>query len=245
MTDYTPGSAGWADQLEELATGDPGQRRHELRRLAAATRRLMNGLVMTDAEMTTLTEAADAIEAVAERFHRPDGPGSRTLYEGFGEAATSGDPYAFFDHSPMLGVSNPVAPPISLRRGPTGDTIVGEAVFGAAYEGPPGCVHGGFVAAAFDEVLGAAQSFSGQPGMTGTLTIRYRSPTPLHEQLRFTATFDRVEGRKVFTSGTIHVGDRLCAEAQAVFISVGEWRMAELRQQRAEQDARNAGAAEG
>ena len=54
--------------------------------------------------------------------------------------------------------------------------MVGTATFGAAYEGPPGCVHGGFVAAAFDEVLGSTQSLSGEPGMTGRLTVNYRSP---------------------------------------------------------------------
>ena len=59
--------------------------------------------------------------------------------------------------------------------------------FGSAYEGPPGHVHGGFVAAAFDEVLGYVQSLGGRPGMTGTLTVRYRSPTPLYTELRFEA----------------------------------------------------------
>ena len=39
-------------------------------------------------------------------------------------------------------------------------------------------------------VLGAAQTFSGAPGMTGTLTIRYRKPTPLHTDLRFEGRFD-------------------------------------------------------
>ena len=43
------------------------------------------------------------------------------------------------------------------------------------------------VAAAFDEVLGFVQSLSGRPGMTGTLTVRYRKPTPLHTELRFDA----------------------------------------------------------
>jgi len=237
MNQYTPGSPEWADQLGVLADRDPGQRRNELRRLAHATRRLIDGLVMTDATEDVLREAADAVEAVALHFHRPDRPVTRSALEGFGEASTSGDPYAFFDHSPMLGVSNPVAPPISLRR--TGEQeVTGTVVFGAAYEGPPGCVHGGFVAAAFDEVLGAAQSFSGQPGMTGTLIVRYRSPTPLHDELRFTATFDRVEGRKVLTSGTVHAGARLCAEAEAIFVSMRPGQMDELRQLRAQQETR-------
>ena len=91
------------------------------------------------------------------------------------------------------------AAPLHLKV--RGDKVHGTAVFGAAYEGPPGCVHGGFIAASFDEVLGMTQSMTGHPGMTGTLTIRYRRPTPLHAEIRFEAELDRVEGRKIFTVG--------------------------------------------
>ncbi len=84
-----------------------------------------------------------------------------------------------------------------------GDKVEGRGTFGVAYEGPPGHVHGGFLAAAFDEVLGMAQSLTGNPGMTGTLTIRYRRPTPLLTELVFEAYVDRVEGRKIFTHGTL------------------------------------------
>ena len=102
------------------------------------------------------------------------------MYEGFAEAANAGEPFGFFDHSPMLGRANPLAPPIRLWL--EGDRILGTATFGAAYEGPPGCVHGGYVAAAFDEVLGSTQSLSGSPGMTGRLTVHYRKPTPLADR---------------------------------------------------------------
>ena len=61
--------------------------------------------------------------------------------------------------------------------------IKGTVTFGSAYEGPPGHVHGGYVAAAFDELLGMTQSLGGMPGMTGTLTVRYRRPTPLRTEL--------------------------------------------------------------
>ena len=76
------------------------------------------------------------------------------------------------------------------------------------------------MAAAFDEILGATQAMSGSPGMTGTLTTVYRAPTPLHTELRFEATLDRVEGRKIFVSSRLHNGDTLCAEASGIFISV-------------------------
>src|SRR5690606_17353993 len=106
--------------------------------------------------------------------------------------------------------------------------------FGDAYEGPPGCVHGGYVAAAFDEVLGSAQSLGGRPGMTGRLTVHYRSPTPLRTELRFAGWVDRVEGRKTFTLGTLYAGDRLCAEAEGLFIAIDVRRYMELRRERDE-----------
>ena len=153
------------------------------------------------------------------------------MYEGFGEATLAGrEPFAFFDHSPMLGRANPLAPPISLWA--DGDVLRAEAHFGSAYEGPPGCVHGGYVAAAFDEVLGSAQSLAGRPGMTARLTINYRSPTPLHTELTFAGRVVGVEGPKTFTEGTLHAGDRLCAESDGLFVAIDFGKLADLRRQR-------------
>jgi acyl-coenzyme A thioesterase PaaI-like protein len=115
--------------------------------------------------------------------------------------------------------------------------MVGSATFGAAYEGPPGCVHGGYVAAAFDEVLGSTQSLSGSPGMTGRLTVSYRSPTPLETDLRFIGWLERVDGRKIFTRGELWADDRLCAEAEGLFISIRAGQFADLK---AERDRRQA-----
>ncbi len=84
-------------------------------------------------------------------------------------------------------------------------------------------MHGGFIAAAFDEVLGLAQGMSGRPGMTARLTIQYRSPSPLHQVLRFVGDIDHIDGRKIFTTGELRVAadGRLCAEAEGLFISMG------------------------
>jgi acyl-coenzyme A thioesterase PaaI-like protein len=136
----------------------------------------------------------------------------------------------------MLGRANPLAPPIELRL--EDGRIIGRATFGAAYEGPPGCVHGGFVAAAFDEVLGSTQSLSGAPGMTGRLTVHYRSPTPLHTPLRFEGSLESVSGRKILTKGTLWAGDVLCAEAEGLFITIDFAKFAELKARRDEQQQR-------
>jgi acyl-coenzyme A thioesterase PaaI-like protein len=196
----------------------------ERRRLASVMRTVVERLYTTDAPAAELARAADALEAFAAAVAAL--PRRTRAHEGYSEAANAGDVDAFFDDSPLIGLSNPLSPPIHLRV--EGGRVFGTAVFGSAYEGPPGCLHGGFVAAAFDEVLGFAQSLTGNPGMTGTLTIRYRAPTPLNTQLAFEAWVDRVEGRKIFARGTVRAGALLTAEAEGIFISVDAAKFAEL-----------------
>jgi acyl-coenzyme A thioesterase PaaI-like protein len=202
-------------------------RRAQAHRLATAMRRVVDQLVKVAAPEDDLREAADALERYADRL--ASYPTSRS-YEGFAESANAGDTHAFFDHSPIIGLANPLAPPIRLAV--VGDKVEGRAVFGDAYEGPPGHVHGGLLAAAFDEVLGMAQSLTGNPGMTGTLTIRYRRPTPLATELVFEARVDRVEGRKIFTHGTVTANGAVTAEADGIFIAVGHERFLRMAEDR-------------
>jgi acyl-CoA thioesterase FadM len=62
--------------------------------------------------------------------------------------------------------------------------------------------------------------------MTGTLTVVYRSPTPLYTDLTLEAHTVRIDGRKVRTTGTLSTGERLCAEADGIFILVEHERFA-------------------
>lgn len=195
----------------------------EKRRLAAAMREIVDLLVMSDAPEAELARAADGAAAFAGSLR---GHPQRQRQWGFAESANAGDVGAFFDQSPLIGLSNPLSPPMRLEA--VEGRIEGRVTFGAAYEGPPGHVHGGFVAAAFDEVLGFAQSLTGNPGMTAGLTIRYRRPTPLRVELRFDAGVDRVEGRKIFTSGRLLAGEVVTAEAEAVFVSIDPGRFQAL-----------------
>ena len=225
-----PGSADWPKFLEDAARAAPSPRRAELHRTGDALRRIIGRLHSSPAPDTELASAADELERLADRLDAFPGG---SIYEGFAEAPLAGrDPHAFFDHSPMLGRANPLAPPIELWV--EDDTMRGRVTFGSAYEGPPGCVHGGYVAAAFDEVLGSSQSLAGRPGMTGRLTIHYRSPTPLHTELLFSARVTEVSGRKVFTYGTLHAGDRLCAESEGLFISIDVGKFGEMQRKRDE-----------
>lgn len=186
----------------------------ERKRLADAVRRVTNQLVLTGASPEQLTRAAEQIEAVAEALAPVTPEWSLTVPASFG----TGDPHQYFPFSPQIGLYNPLAPPVRVW---IEDGVVhGEGNLDAAYEGPPGCVHGGIIASLFDELLGVANITAKVGAMTGTLTIKYRSPTPLKTDLTFMARNVGIDGRKVRTEGTIHAGDRLCAECEGIFIVV-------------------------
>ncbi|MGH2631997.1 MAG: PaaI family thioesterase [Tepidiformaceae bacterium] len=201
----------------------PEGQRAALHRLAAALREATELLLVTEAPEDELLAAAGRAEQFAQRLALA--PRKRPLW-GFAESSNAGNHRAMFDSSPLIGMGNPIAPPLHLSI--VDDHVEGTATFGTQYEGPPGHVHGGIIAAAFDEVLGMTQSLSGIGGMTGTLTVRYRKPTPLHREVLFTGRPVRVERKKIFVAGTLHLGDVLCAEAEGIFISVDFERMRQL-----------------
>jgi len=148
--------------------------------------------------------------------------GAHGVADGVGEAALIERGRNFLARSPVMGSINPLAMPLTITVIGEGASaaVEGRVTFSNAYEGAPGCVHGGFVASTFDEVLGVAQSASGNPGMTVNLTVDYRSPTPIKRELVFRGWCEKVEGRKIFTRGTVHAGDTLCAEATGLFVSM-------------------------
>ncbi|MFP3907041.1 MAG: PaaI family thioesterase [Acidimicrobiales bacterium] len=195
--------------------------RREKRRVGTAMRRVIEALAAVDAPVERLSEVGSELEAIAGSLEgMPDAE-----QVGYAEAATAPSFDSFMDRSPVLGQANPIAPPLHIEFGE--GIIRATATFGSAYEGPPGCVHGGWIAASFDDVLGAAQSLGGSGGMTAYLKVDYRSPTPLHEPLRFEGELDRTEGRKIFTVGRLYHGEVLTAEAEALFITTDFARFAE------------------
>ena len=189
---------------------------HDARfRLAEATRQIISELASSTASSEAFEQARDlvvqAATLLAERSH---GRSYESAEASLADVQDSG----FLDHSPVVGALNPLAAPVRVRV--EEQQVIGDAVYGPAYEGPPGCVHGGSIAAGFDEILGFTQSMSGQVGMTGRLEVFYRSPTPLGVEVRYRGWLDRVEGRKIYVQATLHHGERLCAEATGVFISM-------------------------
>ena len=154
-----------------------------------------------------------------------EGPKRATWYQHdpHAPAASAGARASYGDMSPVRGRRNPVAPPLALEtlERPDGSRcIAGRAELSRAYEGPPHGVHGGLVAALFDELLGAAQGLAPPPGVTSTLEVRYRRVTPIETPLRFEAWIDEDRGRELVARATCHAGDTLTAEAKGLFVRV-------------------------
>ncbi|MGD9986446.1 PaaI family thioesterase [Pseudonocardia sp.] len=92
-----------------------------------------------------------------------------------------------------------------------------------AHQGAPGLAHGGIVAAAFDEILGALQSFFQEPAVTASLTTQYRKPIPVGATLHMRSRVDARDGRKLWFSceGRLDSPDGpLAAEGEGLFIVV-------------------------
>ncbi len=209
-------------QLDEAPGTWPAKRE-----LADAVRELMHCLAATDAPEEELLEIAEQVRTSARRF---SGQPIMKDPPGVAEMSLAGGMEVFRDRSPMVGLANPMAPPAELTADPETEQVEGRVYFGPAYEGAPGCVHGGFVAALFDEALGMACIFSGKPGMTAWIRVSYRKPTPIETPLRLVARQDSIEGRKIINSGEIYAGDTLVAEATGLFISIPVERFAELHE---------------
>jgi hypothetical protein len=186
----------------------------ERARLAEAVRQLIDAVMTNEGDdAQLLLDVAAEAESLAARLGagRGEGPGYAPRSHG-----------DYLPRSPVVGEASPLAPRVDWEL--SDDALDGKpgiearGVFGAPYEGPPGHVHGGMIALAFDEILGIANIAGEHPGMTARLTIHYRKPTPLFHELHFRAAVDRVEGRRIMSRAELWDGETLTAQADGVFV---------------------------
>ena len=115
--------------------------------LAQSVRRLIDATIRTEVDEPTLAAVQSTIDWATEQLSTSLMPGS------FGVQSES-DGQSIALGNVVIGVRNPVAPPLVIHHEPDG-AVHTDFVLGAAYEGPPGHVHGGVCALILDHVLGA------------------------------------------------------------------------------------------
>ncbi len=141
---------------------------------------------------------------------------------------TAEDITAVMPYSPISGKQNPLAAPLKMWQ--DGDEVRGEVVFSPTYAGPPDSVHGGIIAAVFDEVLAMANVVAGAAGFTGTLTVKYHRKTPINTPVELWSKNVRNSGRKQICEGEMRVDGEVTASAEGLFIAPEESSSRDLRE---------------
>jgi len=183
---------------------------------------LVHALVGTVTDDATLEEIAALARAAAARL---DGapPRVRTVpdFETVQALRDAGEDTTFLTMGdrPVAGPANPTAVRVEPRWDDDGVTYA-DVWFGPAFEAAPGRVHGGMVAAVFDDILGMAMARVRSPGFTGRLTVHYRAPVPMNQRIEFKAWAEAPSGRKLVVQSEARLDGRLLAEADALFILV-------------------------
>ncbi|MFE9786446.1 PaaI family thioesterase [Nocardia salmonicida] len=113
---------------------------------------------------------------------------------------------------------NITLPPYTVVSGDS-DGVTAKVTFRSFHLGGNNAAHGGHIALAFDDIIGMTAALATKSvTRTASLTLDYRSITPLNRELTVRAWTERVDGRKVYLRATMHDDDRLCAEAKGLFI---------------------------
>ncbi|MFZ4515404.1 MAG: PaaI family thioesterase [Acidimicrobiia bacterium] len=187
--------------------------------LTQSARQLIDALLTTEGASDADIEAARVVleRAVAKLS-------GKTTYS-VGVRTRNERSYSdYVPRSPVIGSVHPVAPPLTYDWDAERRSLVATGTLPAAFEGPPGYAHGGMLAMLFDEIIGMGNIAAGYPGMTASLTVHYRRPTPIHRPLTFTALVDHVDGNTIEASGTCYAGDVMTARAQGRFVIVTQER---------------------
>lgn len=196
--------------LEDWTEADVARLRGIYEPLAESVRALVDATIRTEADAATVAEVKRDVDAAVARLRE------RQIDGAFGVRVTAEGRGLSWGNS-VIGIRNALAPPVVTRRDESGG-VQADFELGAAYEGPPGHVHGGVAALILDHLLGEAASPDAKPRFTGSITVRYLRATalgPLHAE----AVQTRTDGVKTYCSGHIADAEGTTVEAEGVFIT--------------------------
>ena len=179
--------------------------------LTDSVRQLIDATLRTEVGDDVVASAKAEIDAATARLQ------SHQRVDSLGISVTpDGDTVAWGNVA--IGPRNPLAPPLEVvHDSPTRAHV--DTHLGAAYEGPPGHLHGGYGALVLDHLLGHVASYGSVDTAvaTGTISFRYLRPTRLGP-MRAEAEIQETVGRKVFVTGHLADGEGATVTAEGVFI---------------------------
>jgi acyl-coenzyme A thioesterase PaaI-like protein len=97
--------------------------------------------------------------------------------------------------------------------------LYAKAWFGSKTMGPPGHVHGGAMAAALDEAMGAVCWMNDHKTVAATINVKFVAMLPIETETILESRIERIEGRKISTRATLtNAAGELIAQAGGLFI---------------------------
>ena len=185
-------------------------------RLASATRALNEKLVSTDIDPELAAALTEKIEGLAAELSQAQQVTGLVDMAKRGQRGTIDD--VMGELVSVGGRSHPCSP--ELRWQEASNRITGTVKFSQAFEGPPGHVHGGWVAGVLDHLMGMTHVRTGHPGMTGGLSVRYLKPTPLNQRIGVSAQATELDDKRTEVKAEMRFGETTTATAEAIFVRV-------------------------
>jgi acyl-coenzyme A thioesterase PaaI-like protein len=182
----------------------------------------VHALVGADADDDTLRTVARSIREALEALE--DVPRRTRAVPDFDAIMRRDPPTGAGEHAmadrAVGGYANPTS--VVLEPSHDGDDVVATVVFGPAFEGGLGRVHGGLVAAVFDDLMGYVLAIVREPAFTGRLTVNYKAPVPMETPVEFRARLRERQGRKLFVDAECCLGEQVLATAEILFVTVAQ-----------------------
>jgi acyl-coenzyme A thioesterase PaaI-like protein len=99
--------------------------------------------------------------------------------------------------------------------------VIADLEFHPRFEGGPGLVHGGAIAAFFDDLIGFVPMTHMRPAVTANLSVNYRKPIPLGVTIRGEAWMTASDGRKLWCEAVGYAADgTVLVEVTSLFLEV-------------------------
>jgi len=195
---------------EVLSTADFNRLRSIYEPLGESVRALVDATIRTTEDAETIAAVKNDIDAAVQRLRRNQIDGT------FGETLIDNGATVSWGNA-VRGIRNALAPPVFSHLDESG-RVSADFHLGAAYEGPPGHVHGGVSAMILDQLLGEAACPDLVPRFSGSITYRYVRPAALGT-LHAEAFQTHTDGAKTYCSAYIADAEgAILVEAEGVFI---------------------------
>jgi len=195
--------------------------------LAAVLRRLAGSVQSLESEHPIVDDLTSTLVVAEGRLASLAPP---SLIPRVGRGVDS-DGRVYLDHSRNVGSYNPCFPVYDI--GVDVNRAWGRVEFPVVYEGPPGVVHGGFLAVFFDSVIQHHNCDVGVAGKTTTLSLRFLRPAPLLSILDFTIERSVASDRIASSAELLESGVLLC-EAEMTAVASDQALLPEVSSRRAE-----------